>query len=355
MAQEIPQDRWRDAYLSEIDRVAAETEGRTLSTVFFGGGTPSLMDPEVVSAILDRVQRRWPMVNDPEITLEANPSSVESGRFQAYRDAGVTRVSIGVQALNDADLRKLGRLHSARDARIALDVAKDIFERVSFDLIYARQGQSLADWRDELTEAVSLAADHLSLYQLTIEPGTAFGARHAAGGLPGLPNEDLSAEMYAQTQEICEAAGFRAYEISNHARGEAMSRHNLIYWRQGDYAGIGPGAHGRMTFGSRRFATETDLVPGKWLSTVETSGSGEAARFEVPDQDRAEEYLMMSMRLSEGMDINRFCDLGGRRLRQDGIAGMAELGLIKQEESRLRATGKGRPVLNAILRELMVD
>lgn len=312
------------------------------------------MDPESVSAILDRVQARWPMVNDPEITLEANPSSVESGRFQAFRDAGVTRVSIGIQALNDADLRTLGRLHTVRDARTALDVAKHRFERVSFDLIYARQGQDLAAWRAELTEAVSLAVDHLSLYQLTIESGTAFGARHAAGGLLGLPDEDLSAEMYTETQEICETAGFPAYEISNHAKGEAVSRHNLIYWRQGDYVGVGPGAHGRITFGNQRFATETDLAPGKWLNAVETSGSGEATRNVVPDRDWAEEYLMMSLRLREGMDVSRFRALGGHNLSQDRVADLAELGLIRQNGSRLRATAKGRPLLNAVLRELIV-
>ncbi|HDR29144.1 radical SAM family heme chaperone HemW, partial [Rhodovulum sp.] len=255
VAASIDMGEWQRAYLSEIRRIGAETGPRTLTSVFFGGGTPSLMAPDLVAAILDTVRATWPCANDMEVTLEANPGSVEAGRFAGYRDAGVGRVSLGVQALNDADLGRLGRLHSAAEARAAFDIARNTFERVSFDLIYARQDQLLADWQAELGQALALGVDHLSLYQLTIEPGTAFGDRHARGGLRGLPDDDRAADMYLATQEICAAAGLPAYEVSNHARPGAESRHNLIYWRYGDYAGIGPGAHGRLTLDGRRWAT----------------------------------------------------------------------------------------------------
>ena len=262
VAATIDQRRWRDAYLREIERLGAETPGRVLQTVFFGGGTPSLMDADVVADLLAAVRATWPMVNDPEITLEANPGSVEAGKFRAFREAGVNRVSMGVQALRDADLRRLGRLHSVAEARQAFDIARNCFDRVSFDLIYARQDQTLADWQAELREALSMAVDHLSMYQLTIEDGTAFGDRFARGGLKGLPDDDVQADMYAATQDICAEHGMPAYEVSNHARAGAESRHNLIYWRMGDYAGIGPGAHGRLTLNGRRWATVAPRAPG---------------------------------------------------------------------------------------------
>jgi len=214
----IDQDRWRAAYLNEIARVASETSDRILDTVFFGGGTPSLMNPDLVADILEKIRGGWRISNSFEVTLEANPTSVESGRFQGYRDGGVNRVSMGIQALNDPDLKALGRLHTSKEAYRAFDVARGVFDRVSFDLIYARQNQTLADWQDELAKALDMAVDHVSLYQLTIEPGTAFGDRHSRGGLLGLPPEDLAADMYFATQEICEAAGLPAYETSNHAR-----------------------------------------------------------------------------------------------------------------------------------------
>ena len=250
----IDQARWQAAYLSELDRAAAETENRVLETVFFGGGTPSLMDPSLVYAIIERIRQNWPMVNNPEISLEANPTSVEAGRFAGYRDAGVNRISMGIKALNDDDLRRLGRMHSVKDAKAAFDTARNLFDRVSFDLIYARQNQTLQDWKAELTEALSIAVDHLSLYQLTIEDGTAFGARHAAGGLKGLPDDDTSADMYLLTQEITASAGLGSYEVSNHAREDAQSRHNLIYWRGVDYIGICPGAHGRFTLAGQKLS-----------------------------------------------------------------------------------------------------
>lgn len=353
VSAKIDQSAWLRAYLSEIERVAAELPDRTLGSVFFGGGTPSLMAPSSVAAIIETIRRFWPVSNDLEITLEANPSSVEAGRFAGYRDAGVNRVSMGVQALNDPDLRRLGRLHSVAEAYQAIDVAKSLFDRVSFDLIYARQDQGLTDWREELTQALDLAADHLSLYQLTIEPGTAFGARHARGGLRGLPGEDLSADMYDLTQDLCGAAGLPAYEISNHAADFGQSRHNLIYWRAGDYAGIGPGAHGRITLNGGRLGTETHLQPQMWLDAVANTGSGESVRTAINLQEQAEEYLMMSLRLAEGSSLTRFAGLAGTPMNTAKIQTLRDLDLVQQKGDRLQATAKGRPVLNGVLRELL--
>ena len=352
VASAIDQDRWRRAYLAEIARAGRETGGRILNTVFFGGGTPSLMDPDLVAAILETVRATWPMANDAEITLEANPGSVEAGRFRGYRDAGVNRISMGVQALDDADLRRLGRLHSVSEARAAFDVARGTFDRVSFDLIYARQDQTPKAWAAELRQALGMAIDHLSLYQLTIEDGTAFGARHAAGGLRGLPEDDTAADMYLITQDICGEAGMPAYEVSNHARAGAESRHNLIYWRYGDYAGIGPGAHGRLTLNGQRFATDTERSPLSWLSLAE-AGSGETLREALSPADQAAEHLMMGLRIAEGISLSRHATLAGTPLDPARIAGLAELGMVAQEGDRLRATTEGRAVLNAVLRELL--
>ena len=268
VAAKIDQHAWAKAYLSEIERVGAETQGRILRSVFFGGGTPSMMDPEIVDVILTKVRATWGMANDIEITLEANPTSVEAGRFAGYRQAGVNRVSMGIQALNDVDLKALGRMHSTKEALAAFDIARATFERVSFDLIYARQNQTRQGWRDERTQALSMAIDHLSLYQLTIEGGTAFGDRYAAGKLRGLPDEDRAADMFELTQELCDQHGFPAYEVSNHAKSGSESIHNKIYWKYGDYVGIGPGAHGRLTLNGQKFATETHLTPGRWLKSV---------------------------------------------------------------------------------------
>lgn len=352
VAASIDQTRWRNAYLREIARVGAETKGRVLQTVFFGGGTPSLMNPDIVADILGAIRATWPMVNDPEITLEANPGSVDAGRFQGYRDAGVTRVSMGVQALNDTDLRRLGRLHSVAEARQAFDIARHCFDRVSFDLIYARQDQSLQDWRSELTDALSMAVDHLSMYQLTIEDGTAFGDRFARGLLRGLPDDDIQADMYEVTQEICAAHGMPAYEVSNHAAAGSESRHNLVYWRMGDYIGIGPGAHGRLTLNGTRWATEAPRAPGAWLAQVEAGKAGELPRQPVTMADQATEYLLMSMRLAEGMDIARFERLNGAELDPTRIDDLASLGLVTTRNGRLIATENGRIVLNGVLREL---
>ena len=353
VATEIDQPRWRRAYLNEIERVGRETQGRILGTVFFGGGTPSLMDPDLVAAIIEKIRATWPMANDAEVTLEANPGSVEAGRFRGYAEAGVNRVSMGIQALNDADLRRLGRLHSVADARAAFNVAREVFDRVSFDLIYARQDQTLAGWEAELREALAMAVDHLSLYQLTIEDGTAFGARQAAGGLRGLPEDELSADMYLKTQDILDTVGVPAYEVSNHARGGAESRHNLIYWRYGDYAGIGPGAHGRLTLGGNRTATEAPKAPTAWLRQVETAGHGELPREVLSAKDQASEYLMMCLRLAEGLDMARYAMLAGRPLPEAAVAGLEDIGMVHRTGSRLTATRDGRAVLNAVIRELM--
>ncbi len=352
VAPAIDQAVWREAYLSELRRAAAETEGRVLNSIFFGGGTPSLMEPDLVAAVLEEVRRLWPLANDLEITLEANPNSVDSGRFRGYSDAGVNRVSIGVQALNDEDLRRLGRLHSAAEARRAFDIARDRFGRVSFDLIYARQHQTLDHWRRELAEAAAMAVDHLSLYQLTIEDGTAFGARHAAGGLRGLPDEDLSADMYQVTQEVLEGMGMPAYEVSNHARDGAECRHNLIYWRYGDYIGIGPGAHGRLTLGRERYATETPRNPQMWLDSVRIRGNGELPRVLLSSAECADEYILMALRLSEGADATRYDMLGRKSLRMDAVQQFEAAGLLRREGSRVAATAAGRIVLNAILRDI---
>lgn len=351
VAAQIEQAAWLDAYHLEISRISSETPGRVLRSIFFGGGTPSLMEPEVVAGVIAAARAGWGFSNDIEITLEANPGSVERGRFAAYAEAGVNRLSMGVQALNDHDLRRLGRLHSVAEARAAFDVARACFPRVSFDLIYARQDQSRAAWAAELREALTMAVDHLSLYQLSIEEGTAFGARAAAGGLHGLPSDDLAADMYLETQDILGAAGMPAYEISNHAREGAESRHNLVYWRQGDWAGVGPGAHGRLTLGGQRWATEAHRAPGAWLATVQ-EGSGELPRNLISADEQATEYLLMSMRLAEGMEIGRFERLAGRGLDPARLATLFELGMIEAGEGRLRATAAGRPLLNAILREL---
>ena len=327
--------------------------GRVLNTIYFGGGTPSLMAPDTVSAIIEAARAAWPTANDVEITLEANPNSVEAARFAAYRQAGVNRVSLGVQALNDDDLKALGRLHSAAEARRALQIAQSSFDRVSFDLIHARQNQNLADWRKELKDALSMASGHLSLYQLTIEDGTAFGDRLHAGKLPGLPTEDLSGDMYFETQELCEQAGLMAYEVSNHAKPGLESRHNLIYWRYGDYAGIGPGAHGRITIAGKKHATETRLSPLAWLKSVEDLGTGETICAPVSGIDQAAEYLMFGLRISEGVNLDRVANLAGRSLDDEKIVELAGYGLIQRDAQRLKATQKGRAVLNAIIRDLL--
>ena len=354
VAAKIDQRRWQEAYLSEIERAAAETEGRILQSVFFGGGTPSLMDPELLAAILESVRSSWPMSNDPEITLEANPTSVEAGRFAAYRQAGVNRVSIGVQALDDAALRQLGRTHSAKEAVKAVEIAQGTFPRINFDLIYARQGQDLSSWDSELSLALALGSRHMSLYQLTIEEGTVFHERNRRGLLVGLPDEDLSADLYLLTQDRCAEAGLPAYEVSNHAVPGDESRHNLTYWRGGDYIGIGPGAHGRLTNGVKRTATESPKSPEQWLSAIQRSGSGELLRAQLAPDEAGYEYCLMGLRLVDGISLRQYSILTGRMLNPAKINELERDGLVQTDLGRLRATPKGMLVLNAILRELLL-
>lgn len=353
VATTIDHQLWAEAYLSEIDRVGALTPGRVLQSIYFGGGTPSLMAPETVEDVIRHAADRWHFSNDIEITLEANPSSVEAERFAAYRAAGVNRVSIGVQALRDEDLARLGRLHTVDEARRAIELGQKVFDRVSFDLIYAREGQSVEAWSSELREAIALGTDHLSLYQLTIEPGTAFARRKAAGGLRGLPDEDLAADLFLATSEITDEAGLPAYEISNHARSGAESRHNLVYWRYGDYAGIGPGAHGRLTLAGHKVATEGFSNPRTWLENITAGGTGERPPATIPWPEAAEEYLMMSLRLAEGTDPVRYERLAGRTLNTSKINWLESIGLIEEEAGRLRASLSGRAVLNELLAELL--
>ncbi|KAE9630866.1 radical SAM family heme chaperone HemW [Parasedimentitalea maritima] len=350
----IDQKEWVKAYVSELKRHSELVPNRVLNAIFFGGGTPSLMLPETVAAVIEEARQIWPFANDIEITLEANPGSVEAGRFAGYRDAGVNRISMGIQALNDEDLRRLGRIHSVAEAQAAFDVARNCFDRVSFDLIYARQGQTLSDWQDELNQALSMAIDHLSLYQLTIEEGTAFGDRYARGKLRNLPTDDTAADMYQATQDICANHGMPAYEVSNHARIGAESRHNLIYWRYGDYVGIGPGAHGRLSLNGARFATESIRAPGAWLKAV-AKGSGDCVNSLLTAEEFSAEHLMMGMRLVEGIDMTRYQQLAGHPLPQDKVCDLIQMGMVSKSGSILQATDQGRAVLNAVLRELLAD
>jgi oxygen-independent coproporphyrinogen-3 oxidase len=354
VAREIDQNRWKRAYLEEIDRAAETFPSRVLNTVFFGGGTPSLMDPDVVSEVLEKIRASWAVANDLEVTLEANPSSVEADRFKAFRDGGVSRISMGIQALNDQDLNRLGRIHSVKEAYKAFEIARSSFERVSFDLIYARQDQTLDSWKRELNAALSLSVDHLSLYQLTIEPGTAFAQRYDQGGLRGLPDEDLSGDMYDVTQDVCETHGFHGYEVSNHAKVGSESRHNLIYWRYGDYVGIGPGAHGRVTENGIRYATEAYSNPDRWLSAAEANQTLKS-KAPLSSLTQANEYLLMSMRLSEGLDLDRYAMLAGQPISAQALTHLKDIGMVEIENQRLRVTRQGRMVLNAVIRELAID
>ena len=308
----VDQARYAAALAREIATTAERIDDRNAQTVFFGGGTPSLMEPRVVGAILDAIHRTWPTTNDMEVTLEANPTSVEAARFADFRVAGVNRVSMGIQALNDADLHALGRLHTAAEGLAAFDIARRTFDRVSFDLMCGRQNQSLAEWEAELTRALALDLDHLSLYQLTVEPGTAFGDRYDAGKLPGLPSDDLSADLYALTQEMCADAGLRRYEVSNHARDGAESRHNLIYWRYGDYVGLGPGAHGRLTLDGMRVSTEQARMPKAWLD-------GTARDFRAGHQTNPHPDFQRQPRNSSGNGaFGHYAGIVASRLGADG-------------------------------------
>jgi oxygen-independent coproporphyrinogen-3 oxidase len=346
------QPRFAAAFAREIAAMAARAPGRTVSSIFLGGGTPSLMEPATVGAILDAVAANWAIADGAEVTLEANPSSVEAERFRGYRSAGVNRVSLGVQALNDADLKFLGRLHNVEDALRAVDVARATFPSLSFDLIYARPGQTPAAWAAELERATKLAADHLSLYQLTIEEGTPFAGLYKAGKLK-VPNDDEAADLYQATQEVCDAAGLPAYEISNHAAPGAECRHNLVYWRYGEYAGIGPGAHGRLRQADGRHATATEKRPEAWLEKVEAWGDAIVTDDVLTREEEGDELLLMGLRLAEGIDLTRYRLLAGRPLDPARLADLSAHGMVERTDGdRVRATRAGFFVLDAVVADL---
>jgi putative oxygen-independent coproporphyrinogen III oxidase len=350
--QPVDQPRFVQAFLKEMATMRRLTGSRTVTSIFMGGGTPSLMAPETVDAILNGIARHWHVPDGIEITMEANPSSVEAERFRGYRAAGVNRVSLGVQALNDRDLKFLGRLHDVADALKAIRLARDIFPRMSFDLIYARPNQTVEDWDRELKEAVSYAVDHLSLYQLTIEEGTPFYGLHKAGKLI-VPDGEHSAVLYEATQEITEREGMPAYEVSNHARPGSESRHNLTYWRYGDYVGIGPGAHGRLTTGGAKIATATERRPEGWLDLVEAEGHGMVEQELLEREAQADELLLMGLRLKEGIDLVRWQALSGRDPDPDREQFLIEHGFIERlGNSRLRCTPAGMLILDAVVADL---
>jgi oxygen-independent coproporphyrinogen-3 oxidase len=348
----VDQERFVAAFQREIAHTAGRTPSRIVTSIFLGGGTPSLMQPATVAALLDAVAGAWAVAPDAEVTLEANPTSVEAERFRGFRAAGVNRVSLGVQALNDADLRGLGRMHTAEEALAAVAIARSAFERTSFDLIYARPGQTPAAWASELKEAIGHAAEHLSLYQLTIEPGTPFERLHAAGKLT-IPNDHVTRALYETTQEVCEAASLPAYEISNHARPGAESRHNLLYWRYGEYVGLGPGAHGRIVTGSGRVATVTKKHPETWLELVERQGHGIVSEDLLSMEEEGDEFLLMGLRLREGIDATRYTALAGRPLDERRVRDLVGEGLIaRRKGQRLAVTRDGFPVLDAVVADL---
>jgi oxygen-independent coproporphyrinogen-3 oxidase len=348
----IDEDRFAAAFAREITHFAAMAPRRRVDSVFFGGGTPSLMRPATVGRILDAIAAAWVITPGAEITLEANPSSVEAERFAGYRAAGVNRVSLGVQSLDDAELKRLGRLHDAATARAAIEVAQSTFPRSSFDLIYARPGQSPAMWAGELEAALALAGEHLSLYQLTIEEGTPYFALHAAGKLV-LPDEATARALWDVTQELTAAAGLPAYEISNHARPGAESRHNLIYWRSGEWAGIGAGAHSRLDLPDGRHALATERSPEHWLARVEQFGHGLTSDEVLAPEEVADEMLLMGLRLVEGIDLQRHRAVAGYTLDPRRIAALEEQHLVMSPApGRLRVTPEGLPVLDAVVADL---
>lgn len=361
VAQSIDQPAWRSALLTELAHFAARTPDRVLTSIFFGGGTPSLMDPATTAAIIEKARAFWRCAGELEITLEANPGTVDAERFAAIHAAGVNRLSMGVQALNETDLKFLGRRHSVEEARRAWRAAAKIFPRVSFDLIYARPGQSTSMWREELGEALREVAGngitHLSLYQLTMEPGTAMFDAHARGEF-SLPDEDVAANLFEDTQELCARAGFPAYEISNHAAGGARCRHNLTYWRGGDYVGVGPGAHGRLTADGTVLATRQIKAPALWLKKVEAAGHGTQEEGAIAPGERDRELVMMGLRVHEGIDKSRFARLAGRPfesvVKPGSVEKLSAGGFLVNDTGCVRATAAGRLTLNAVLRELLV-
>ena len=354
--ESVDQARWRRALLAELDHAAAQSGPRRVTSVFFGGGTPSLMPPDTVAALIERIDALWSLAPGTEVTLEANPTSAEAGRFAAFAEAGVNRLSLGVQALDDAALAFLGRRHSAAEALAALDLARAAFPRLSFDLIYARPGQSAAAWRAELGEALALGPEHISLYQLTIEEGTVFHGAWRRGELV-LPQEDAAAGLFEATAAQLATAGLPAYEISNHARPGAECRHNLTYWRYGDYAGIGPGAHGRLTRDAEKYATRAHRAPEAWLDLVERQGHGWRSVDAIAPAQRVAEMVMMGLRLSEGISRDALRREAGAELEgllpADRLARLSAAGYLVVDAAGLRATPAGRQRLDALLGYLL--
>lgn len=354
--ERIEEDSWRESYLKELAHFAAMVPDRQVTSIFLGGGTPSLMDPNTAAAVIDAVARHWRIANDIEVTLEANPTSVEAGKLKDFRSAGINRVSLGIQALDDKDLKFLGRQHNQQEALAALDLAATTFDRFTFDLIYARPGQTAASWDQELSRALGFAADHISLYQLTIEPGTVFEQAYARGDFR-LPDEDVQAELYEMTGARLGEAGLAGYEISNYARPGSESRHNLTYWRYGDYIGIGPGAHGRLTLGDRKIATRQHRAPERWLEMVAADGHATRQFDEVVREARVSEMVMMGLRLAEGIPLARFIAESGRDIREaiDGgnLDRLVAGGFLQLTHDRLLATEEGRQRLDAVLGELL--
>lgn len=348
---EIDEAGWANAIARELEWTAKQQDDRIVQTIFFGGGTPSLMSGRAVGAVLDAIARNWRMANDVEITLEANPASADAARFADYRAAGVNRLSLGAQALHDADLKFLGRLHDVAEAKKALALAMRNFERVSLDLIYARPNQKPEDWKAELNEALSFGTEHLSLYQLTIEPATLFATLAKTGALK-IPEDDDAATLYEITQELTERAGRAAYEISNHAAPGAECRHNLLYWRYDDYAGVGPGAHGRITIDGKRFATSCEKLPERWRQNVDARGHGIAERVEIAPEDSAREHLLMNLRLAEGLDLAVYESRWNVSLNRTRIQSLIADGFLTLSENRLIATPRGRLVLNGVIAAL---
>jgi putative oxygen-independent coproporphyrinogen III oxidase len=348
----IDEPRFVQAFAAEIAATATRIGGRTVASIFFGGGTPSLMAPATVGALLDAIGKSWTVAPNAEVTIEANPTSVEATRFRGYRAAGVNRVSLGVQALDDSALAGLGRLHTAQEALDAVTIARATFPRFSFDLIYARPGQTADAWRAELRRAIAEAGEHLSLYQLTVEADTPFADLHAAGKL-AIPDEVSARALYDATQEVCVDSGLPAYEISNHARPGAECRHNLVYWRYHEYAGIGPGAHGRLLIEGRRHATATERRPETWLSRVEAAGHGLIEDEVLSREQQGDEFLLMGLRLAEGIDPRRYESISGRVLDNERIAALAGHGFVETlPDGRLRVTCAGFPVLDAVVADL---
>jgi oxygen-independent coproporphyrinogen-3 oxidase len=354
--ERIDHGRWRAALLAELEHYARDTQGRTVTSIFFGGGTPSLMEPETVAALIARTRELWPVSDDVEITLEANPTSAETGTFRAFRAGGVNRVSLGVQSLVANDLKFLGRQHDAAQALAAVKMAATTFDRFSFDLIYARPGQTLIEWQDELDRALQFAAGHISLYQLTIEPGTQFEQAVARGDFRVL-DEDSAAALYEATVARLGAAGLGDYEISNFAKPGQESRHNLVYWRYGDYVGIGPGAHGRLTLDGEKFATRQHRAPEAWLDLVERDGHATRQRNLVPRAERLNEMLMMGLRLKEGVPIARIEEEAAQpfaqAIEQQRLNRLIAGGFVSHTDDRLAATPSGRQRLDAVLAALV--